>query len=284
MKTAIFTVIKNEHRYLEDWIKYHLQLGINHLFIFEDSDSESHNEITSRYPQVTLKKIMDVVDPKTAEATAENKSKGIYVQSRYILDGLLYIASLKVYDWCFALDCDEYITFENDNDDLISILSQFQDYDAVLLQWKNYGANGLVYMPDYKEKGIVDTYTKPCKNNSDNASDMTKVCYNMRTYTKRHFLTNHQPSDKCRWCNTNFEEKRGGMRYDRMYLRHYITKSWQEYLNKLYTRGMFCKWHRDFRDFFILNPEMEKDREKLENEILAELFPNAEEIKKLQKS
>ena len=38
MKICIFTIIKNEQEYLEEWIKYHLDLGIDHLFIFEDND------------------------------------------------------------------------------------------------------------------------------------------------------------------------------------------------------------------------------------------------------
>ena len=35
MSSCIFTVIKNEHEYLDEWIKYHLDLGIDHIFIFE---------------------------------------------------------------------------------------------------------------------------------------------------------------------------------------------------------------------------------------------------------
>ena len=40
MKSCILTVIKNEHEYLDEWIKYHLDLGIDHIFIFEDIDSD----------------------------------------------------------------------------------------------------------------------------------------------------------------------------------------------------------------------------------------------------
>jgi len=46
-----------------------------------------------------------------------------------------------------------------------------------------------------------------------------------------------------------------------MYLRHYITKSFEEYLWKLYNRGMFSKNHRNLDDFFSINPDM--DREKI---------------------
>ena len=38
--SCILTVIKNEHEYLDEWIRYHLNLGIDHIFIFEDINYE----------------------------------------------------------------------------------------------------------------------------------------------------------------------------------------------------------------------------------------------------
>jgi hypothetical protein len=46
-----------------------------------------------------------------------------------------------------------------------------------------------------------------------------------------------------------------------MYIRHYITKSFDEYLWKLNTRGMFYKHHRDINEFFVYNPEMRNNHE-----------------------
>lgn len=60
---CIFTVIKNEHEYLDEWIKYHLELGIDHIFIFEDIDSDTHKEITDKYgDRVSLNNILTVFD------------------------------------------------------------------------------------------------------------------------------------------------------------------------------------------------------------------------------
>lgn len=39
----------------------------------------------------------------------------------------------------------------------------YNGYDAFIMQWKCYGANGHVNKPDYSEKGLVDTYTEPIK-------------------------------------------------------------------------------------------------------------------------
>lgn len=62
-KSCILTVIKNEHLYLDEWIKYHLDFGIDHLFIMEDIDSDSHDEITNKYKDfVTVIKLKNFLN------------------------------------------------------------------------------------------------------------------------------------------------------------------------------------------------------------------------------
>jgi hypothetical protein len=54
MKTAICTIIKNEHDYLEELLNYHLNLGIDEIYLYEDNGSLSHSEIVSKYNSVHL--------------------------------------------------------------------------------------------------------------------------------------------------------------------------------------------------------------------------------------
>ena len=42
-----------------------------------------------------------------------------------------------------------------------------------------------------------------------------------------------------------------------MYLKHYITKSFEEYIWKVYIRGMHTRnQHRKISDYFEVNPDM----------------------------
>ena len=84
MKTCIFTVIKNERLYVEEFIKYHLSLGIDHIFICEDIDSESHKDITDKYPQVTLCSITDVINRRHLESVLKMRESGKFIQGKYI--------------------------------------------------------------------------------------------------------------------------------------------------------------------------------------------------------
>ena len=61
MQDNFLTIIKNEHLYLDEWVSYHLGIGINHIFIFEDIDSESHKSIIDRYGNSVTLNSIDVV-------------------------------------------------------------------------------------------------------------------------------------------------------------------------------------------------------------------------------
>ena len=268
MATCIFTVIKNEQEYLDEFIRYHISIGIDHIFVTEDYGSASHKEIINKYSsdKVTLLSVLDLYD------TEERKQRIIYekthlfkMQGNYLRNGLAYINNNYQYDWCFVIDVDEYITFDNRYKGINAVMNEFNEYDAVLLEWKNYGANGLVYKPNYQERGIIDTYTKIGGfQRSDDCSWFQKVktVYNMNTYNNT-FKSDHLPKSDCKWCKTDFSQNKETMIYDRMYLRHYITKSFEEYVTKLKIRGMFHPKHRGYDSFFDMNQDMLDKKEEL---------------------
>lgn len=254
MTSCILTIIKDEHLYLDEWIRYHLSIGVSHIFVFEDIDSSSHRTITDRYPQVTLLNILDAFTEDERGQITKIKEEGKTPQFHYIRKGLSYIQKYG-YQWCFVIDIDEYITIEKDT--LLNVLSLYKDYDAFLMQWECYGANGLVHRPDY-EIGLQATYAEKAKGRvpKDNLFQL-KTCYNLNTYKESFFCNNHIPTfGECNWCRSDFSRKRITPIYDNIYIRHYITKSWEEYLWKRETRGFFSGASRTLEFFLDVNPDM----------------------------
>lgn len=266
MNTCIFTVIKNEHEYLDEWIKYHLDLGINHIFIFEDLDSKSHKGITDKYRErVTLQSIGDVLnDDEKLEAIELKRTKRRSVHQLYIKACLKYLKdTYKQYDWCFTTDCDEFITLENKS--LKETLSLYQGYDAIVIQWKIYGASGLIKKPNYDNKKITDIYTQEFNGDiPEKKYALSKTCYNLQTFNPSHFWNSHQPSDECNWCRTDFSKDRNTSVYHNIYIRHYITKSWEEYKWKKEERGFMWGKRRNYDFFFTINPDLNYLRDQLE--------------------
>lgn len=268
MTSCILTIIKNEHEYLDEFIRYHLNIGIEHIFIFEDIDSESHKDITDKYDHVTLDSIYNILEYEK-EKTLKNKDKKIGYQSLYTVNGLLYIQKHYCYDWCFVLDCDEYITT---NEHLDVELNKFNGYDSILLYWKIYNASGHVTKPDYTNNGLIDTYTEIYQSKPNETYYDTKICFNLHSFKREHFMHVHRMKNNCRWCRTDFSnDMNSKLCYDKIYLRHYMTKSWEEYIHKLNVRGMFHPGHRKIDDFFKYNPDMIDKKDELLKQYISDM-------------
>ena len=76
-----------------------------------------------------------------------------------------------------------------------------------------------------------------------------KLCFNLKKENCK-FFNHHNPTPK-----SNFTET------DKLYIRHYITRSFEEYWWKLKIRGMCYKTHRDINEFFVYNPGMQNNAE-----------------------
>ena len=252
MNICIFTVIKDEQDYLDDFLEYHTKMGID-VFVFEDIFSQSHEEITSKYDNVELHSVKELYDEDEIPQLVENRKNKIPPQTDYINRGLKYIHSLNKYDWCWLIDIDEYIT---STEPISAILERFKDREAVLVYWKNFGCSGHIYKPKY-DKPIWEIYTQQC--GYEQFSDykyykITKFCVNMNKWKEEHKYWIHNAPRN--WIKVDGTFKRTDIVYEPLYLRHYITKSYQEFCNKLYKRGMFHTNHRNIQSCFEMCPEM----------------------------
>ena len=274
LKTCIHTVILNEpEEYLKVWLDHHTKM-VDHIFIFEDIGSHSHKHITDQYPNVTLQSVLDLYlnNDKMKERIIMDKEKGAIVQMHYLKDGVTMIQNLHQYDWCFTIDIDEFITLQEPYKAIPEVLSAFQDKAAVILQWQNFAANGRIYKPNYNGRDYREFYTQKAPFNKWDAQVKitTKICWNLNKITRWHLCGLHCAVGD--WVNTKGVKDRKEICYDKMYLSHYVTRSWEEWVWKLHQRGMHCKdRHRKDEQFFEMNPDMlDKYDEciKLKNKIL----------------
>ena len=250
-RTCIITIIKDEQLYLDEWIAYHLNIGIDKIFIYEDINSTSHLSITSKYKNVELRHVLDLF--KTEQERSDEIIRRIELhkfQNDYF--NLAYNEVKPYFDWCFIMDVDEYITVEKD---LQSTLSLYADYDAVLLQWQNFNANGHYYMPN-TPYSLVNTYTEKCGFSKIDLQtrNTKKICLNCRTYD--YVFMMHWPFNLSKWTLSDFTKSYYNISYSNIYLSHYVCKSYEEYIYKLYMRGMCHPGHRQIDDFFVYNPNM----------------------------
>ena len=99
---AICAILKDEHQYLKEWIDYHLNIGVDHIYLYEDITSNTHIDITKDYDNVHLMSMGYFIDMKHClEKQRDTYNKFIEVYRNTI-------------DYTFFIDIDEFVTFAND--------------------------------------------------------------------------------------------------------------------------------------------------------------------------
>ena len=101
MKTCICAIIKDEQDYIEEWLDYHLGLGFNHIYLYEDYYSTSHKNIVDRYDNVSLSNLKDF---GIAYTNSAKKQRHLYIkfakEHKEAGDYLLTLTSI----WCLTRD------------------------------------------------------------------------------------------------------------------------------------------------------------------------------------
>ena len=240
MNICIFTVIKDETDYLGDFLKYHTEMGL-HIFVFEDLFSVSHKTITNKYDNVELHSVKELYNEEEIPQLIEDRKNKVPPQTSYINRGLKYIHSLNKYDWCWLIDIDEYITCTEKFPD---ILDRYKEHQAVLIYWQNYGCSGHIYKPD-DNRPPYEIYTEKCsyeKYSDEKYFKITKFIVNMNKYKPTMKFWIHCANVD--FIKADMTYKRTAICLEPLYLRHYITRSAEEYAWKVWVRSTFHPGHR----------------------------------------
>lgn len=252
MRVAVFTIVKNEHKFLDEWIKYHLGLGIDEIYVYTDIGSDSHADICSEC-NVHHGFISDI-----DTSLLSYKEMVFNRQLTYFRQIADTISAESNIDWVAYLDVDEFITLHSEKT-IHQLLAEFSQYHCVILQWKNFNASGHILSPKGSVISNYSTTCDICTGFNMNRCASCKMFINVGKYSvAKVALTHHIPVSACRWCKTDFSTNLFVPVYDKMYLRHYITKSFEDYCNKLYNRGQFYN-SKGLAHFFLLNKDIRRD-------------------------
>jgi hypothetical protein len=126
---VICAILKNEARYLAEWIEYHKMIGVEYFYIYNNNSEDAIEEICDAYRDcVTL-----INWP--LHANQQMLAYKDYVKNY----------SSRAY-WTAFIDGDEFIVYKG-SDNLIAYLRDHKDKNALLMKWVIFGTNGHVTPP-----------------------------------------------------------------------------------------------------------------------------------------
>lgn len=242
MRTAVVCIARLEGKYLGEFIEYYKSLGFTNVILC-DNDHDDDNE-----------DVEGILKPYSGFVIYEDYRNKVGYQMRCYSE--IYRKYKNEYDWLFFCDVDEYLTFTH-HKNVEEFLQDKSDYECVMINWMCFGDNDQIYA-DYS-KPLVERFPNPLPFNL-----CVQYSFPENTHIKSFIkggLENalfqgnpHCTNTALKCCNAS------GMRvecrpwqnidYSTAYLRHYITKSLEEYYLGKMKRGTGDRDYQSFVRFY----------------------------------
>ena len=127
---AIVSIIKNEGLYLQEWIQFHVQQGVQKFYLYNNNSTDD-----------TLVKLKPAIRRGVVVVKHWPFIPG---QMAAYKDALIHH---KQWRWLAFIDADEFLF--GVNKPLIDAVKDYEAYDGIAVHWMLYGPNGEThYKPD----------------------------------------------------------------------------------------------------------------------------------------
>lgn len=221
-KYLVATCAKNENDYIREWIQHYLNLNFDKIIICDNNDDESLLDVISDYIKQGVVEVFDCRGMGSFQ---------VQFYSMFCTEGN--------YKWCGYFDCDEFLELGLYSD-IKEYLSTKEDEICVSFNWMVYGSNG----KRFKEDGAIQErfkypvspislFTENCfiKSIVRGGGIFANGCWfngshiPMTTPMYRHNIGGYH------W-KENDSHQVFPPRYKEGYIKHYYTKSFEEWCNK----------------------------------------------------
>ena len=143
-------IFRDEAHILDEWLEYHLMLGIEHFFLYSHMSRDNYEEVLAPYiknKQVTL---MEWNFPRRRYAPGGGGPYPQVTAYDHALQRLRGVAN-----WIVVIDSDEFLAQMSDVT-LSDFLAQQGDIAGVVLNWAMFGTSGHKTRP---EGLVIENYT-----------------------------------------------------------------------------------------------------------------------------
>lgn len=141
---CIVAIAKNEGRYLEEWVMYHLAIGLDRIVVYDhESDDETSSLLHNLSRSLPVERIL-----------WETPGGGQSPQRSAYNDAARRIRDME---WGVFIDIDEFIVPWGYDDFPAFVRNIPQDAGSVSINWRCFGSSGL-QTPDYES--VVRAFTR----------------------------------------------------------------------------------------------------------------------------
>jgi hypothetical protein len=123
---ALCCRIRDEARYLEEWIEYYLAAGVDHFFFYEKLSQDNYRDVLRPYIDQGMVTLFDNWPHVPVSPAAEEDC---------------ILRSVGRFEWVGFIDADEFVVIQGDRG-IGEFLSRYRTEVSVALHWYMFGSNG----------------------------------------------------------------------------------------------------------------------------------------------
>jgi hypothetical protein len=247
MKVALCVIGRLENRYALEYVEYYKDLGFDKIFVYDNNrgDEEHFEDVLGVYISMGFVEVVNFRDRDVVQLTAYTDC---------------YQKHSDEYDWIAFFDFDEFLVLV-DHFSIKSYLGSdiFNGYDCIKVNWMVYTDGGLVKDDG---RGVLERFVIPMDYDRH-----VKYSYPENNHVKsiiRGGVKNfkwvgnpHVPGMSLKYCDSlgkrcdssafqpyNFEEA---------YLKHFPTKTIDEYINRKNVRGVGDRNLNRFKETYCMD-------------------------------
>lgn len=236
---SICAIFKNEAKFLNEWLEFHILVGIEHFYLYNNNSEDNYLAILTPYIQDGIVTLVNWPD-NPGQISAYNN---------------WYHTFRDETKWISFIDCDEFIC-PLYNNSLKTWIKRFEKYPLVMVYWKMFGTSGLTDHDDARLVTEQYTVSWPKLTNIGKLFYQTKYDIAafksdmMHCFSVRYSGINIPPVNSFGYFVKYGIHRTGGKEPD-IQINHYWSKAYNAYIKK-HERGdaAFGVSPRDF-DYFI---------------------------------
>ena len=240
---SVVAIIKNDARYLEEWLNYHLVAGVDHFYLYDDGSSDNTREILEPYIEA------EIVDHFSV--TGELMQMPVYNDAtRRFKFATRYMAFIDTNEFIFPKSGQSIAEVADE------ILSQNPNAAALTANWQIFGSNNLE-KADF-EKGVLERFTYRAPSNwFEPLTEKTSPAGNIfvKTIANPRFIRAIANPHFAFYYDGKFAVNSAGGRVpywgsepilsDKIVINRYFTKSKEEFQGKYSDMSVFEKFDRN---------------------------------------
>ena len=237
MRVVICAMAKNEHLYINDWVKHYLSIGFDKIYLYDNDDLDKPY-------------IGDYIDQKLKEKVEIINIRGI-AKKHLQYDIYTDFYRKNHFDWVFYCDIDEYLVGIS-NIKLWLEQWKFKHINQIRIKWKLFGDDDLIdrdmSKPVWKcfkkeiksslNRNLIDKGTLENQGKAFVRGGNPNVVVRSPHYASYcvggNVIPSMLPSGKSCFSKVEIKENYS---QETVYLYHYMTKSLSEFINQKLNRN-----------------------------------------------